>query len=126
MSIARRVRNRRPVLCSHAHFDVRSLFIAGASLASFTPSPAPDSGLIFLASETEKVGPLVTTGADMFVDVHHLCDLVRLLMLVNSVQVLCYFVPELGQAPKWCSFLDSITVCLRVCVHQCFYAILVA
>ena len=49
----------------------------GASLASYTPPPAPDSGLVFVAGEHDRV--------------------------------LSYFIPELGMAPKWCSFLDSIT-----------------
>ncbi len=50
---------------------------SSASLASCAPPTAADSGLIFVAGESERVQT--------------------------------YFVPELGMAPKWCSFLDSIT-----------------
>jgi hypothetical protein len=30
-------------------------------------------------------------------------------------KMLSYFIPELGPAPKWCSFLDSLTVTIAMC-----------
>lgn len=41
--------------------------------------------------------------------VHHL-PATGLLMLANEgIQMTSYYIPQLGPAPKWCSFLDNIT-----------------
>lgn len=49
-----------------------------ASLGAGGPTTAPDSGLVFIAGETENV--------------------------------MAYFVPELGMAPKWCVFTARASI----------------
>ena len=41
--------------------------------------------------------------------VHHL-PATGLLMIANEgIQMTSYYIPQLGPAPRWCSFLDNIT-----------------
>ena len=34
-------------------------------------------------------------------------------MALDSPQIPAYFIPALGPAPRWCSYLENLTVCLR-------------
>ena len=42
-------------------------------------------------------------------DVHHVPGSGLLMLANESIQMTSYYIPQLGPAPRWCSFLDNIT-----------------
>lgn len=51
----------------------------------------------------------VTPSSSDLNDVHNMPGTGLLLGAVEGVQMSAWYVPALGPAPRWCSFLDSIT-----------------
>lgn len=41
-------------------------------------------------------------------------------MALDSPRIPSFFVPSLGPAPQWCSFLENLTVCLTL-LHSLTY-----
>ncbi|KIY45062.1 NUC153 and WD40 repeat-containing nucleolar rRNA processing-related protein [Fistulina hepatica ATCC 64428] len=50
----------------------------------------------------------ITTATDIN-DVHHLADSGLIMTANEGIQMSAYFIPQLGPAPRWASFLDNIT-----------------
>lgn len=46
-----------------------------------------------------------------------------ILLALDSSQIPSYFIPALGPAPKWCSYLENLTVCSLSCFDN--YLVLV-
>jgi ribosome biogenesis protein ENP2 len=42
-------------------------------------------------------------------DIHHVPNSGLFMMANEGIQMTAYYIPQLGPAPKWCSFLDNIT-----------------
>jgi ribosome biogenesis protein ENP2 len=42
-------------------------------------------------------------------DVHHIPGSGLLMTANEGIQMTTYFIPQLGPAPRWCSFLENIT-----------------
>ncbi|CCL99104.1 uncharacterized protein FIBRA_01118 [Fibroporia radiculosa] len=42
-------------------------------------------------------------------DVHHVPDSGLLMLANEGIQMTTYFIPQLGPAPRWCSFLENLT-----------------
>ncbi|KLO17661.1 hypothetical protein SCHPADRAFT_846182 [Schizopora paradoxa] len=42
-------------------------------------------------------------------DVHHIAGSGMLMMANEGIQMTSYYIPQLGPAPRWCTFLDNIT-----------------
>ncbi|KAI8986709.1 WD40-repeat-containing domain protein [Trametes punicea] len=49
------------------------------------------------------------TPANDINDVHHIPNSGLLLLANEGIQMTSYFIPQLGPAPKWCSFLENLT-----------------
>lgn len=49
------------------------------------------------------------TPANDLNDVHHIPGTGVMLLANEGIRMTTYFVPQLGPAPKWCSFLENLT-----------------
>jgi ribosome biogenesis protein ENP2 len=69
--------------------------------------PPPDSSMNHILQPSENFTSL--TPATDLNDVHHIPGSGLLMTANEGIQMTTYFIPQLGPAPRWCSFLENIT-----------------
>jgi len=67
----------------------------------------PGSSINYALQPSENFTSL--TPATDLNDVHHIPGSGLLMTANEGIQMTTYFIPELGPAPRWCSFLENIT-----------------
>lgn len=101
------IRSSRPLLVKDHNYDLPIKKVV----------EHPDSGMVLSAdSKVVKVWEWPTgehsTTIETAADINDLCVVpgTGLMFMANeSPKIFSYFLPSLGPAPKWCSYLDSIT-----------------
>lgn len=104
--------------------SVKSFYSGGRSLADMARGEQAEGTVLSADSKGIKVWkkdqptenvvnitpPVGSSGTSYDLnDVHHVPGTGLILAAVEATQMAAWYVPALGPAPKWCSFLDSLT-----------------